>query len=111
VSISNTCRKFRDHAALSQAIMSGRYRGQVSELLTILPKDMIAVPWDYDPKPSYESIITHTPTPACVSSRPSSTCAPSGYFDSAFVNIRNFVRDGRSITLALSIHLNDTVNR
>jgi hexosaminidase len=68
------------------------------ELLTILPKDMIAVPWDYDPKPSYEKIITpYTDAGLRVVVAPGAgdwrVIWPD--FDSAFVNIRNFVRDGQ----------------
>ena len=68
------------------------------ELLTILPKDMIAVPWDYEPKPSYENIIT-----PCTSAGLRVVVAPGAgnwgviwpNLESAFVNIRNFVRDGQ----------------
>lgn len=68
------------------------------ELLTILPKDMIAVPWDYDPKPSYENIITpYTNAGLRVVVAPGAgnwgVIWPD--FDSAFVNIRNFIRDGQ----------------
>ncbi len=68
------------------------------ELLTILPKDMIAVPWDYDPKPSYENIITpYTSAGLRVMVAPGAgdwrVIWPD--LDSAFVNIRNFVRDGQ----------------
>jgi hexosaminidase len=68
------------------------------ELLTILPKDMIAVPWDYDPKPSYENIITpYTSAGLRVVVAPGAgnwgVIWPS--LESAFVNIRNFVRDGQ----------------
>jgi hexosaminidase len=68
------------------------------ELLTILPKDMIAVPWDYDPKPSYESIITpYTNAGLRVVVAPGAgdwrVIWPD--FEGAFVNIRNFVRDGQ----------------
>ncbi len=68
------------------------------ELLAILPKDMIAVPWDYDAKPSYENIIT-----PYTNARLRVVVAPGAGnwgviwpdLDSAFVNIRNFIRDGQ----------------
>src|SRR5713226_844888 len=68
------------------------------ELLSILPKDMIAVPWDYDPKPSYEGIITpYTNAGLRVVVAPGAgnwrLIWPD--LDSALVNIRNFVRDGQ----------------
>lgn len=68
------------------------------ELLTILPKDMIAVPWDYDPKPIYENIITpYTNAGLRVVVAPGAgnwgVIWPN--LESAFVNIRNFVRDGQ----------------
>jgi len=68
------------------------------ELLTILPKDMIAVPWDYDPKPSYENIITpYTNAGLRVVVAPGAgnwgVIWPN--LESAFVNIRNFIRDGQ----------------
>jgi hypothetical protein len=68
------------------------------ELLTILPKDMIAVPWDYDPKPSYENIITpYTNAGLRVVVAPGAGNWGVVWPDlnSAFVNIRNFVRDGQ----------------
>jgi hexosaminidase len=68
------------------------------ELLTILPKDKIAVPWDYDPKPSYENIITpYTNAGLRVVVAPGAANWRSIWpdLDSAFVNIRNFVRDGQ----------------
>lgn len=68
------------------------------ELLTILPKDMIAVPWDYDPRPSYENIITpYTNAGLRVVVAPGvgnwGKIWPD--FESAFANIRSFVRDGQ----------------
>ena len=68
------------------------------ELLTILPKDMVAVPWEYNPKPSYENIITpYTDAGLRVVVAPGTgnwgVIWPD--LDSAFVNIRNFVRDGQ----------------
>src|ERR1700691_3332683 len=81
------------------------------ELLSILPKDMIAVPWDYDPKPSYENIITpYTNAGLRVVVAPGAgnwrVIWPD--LDSAFVNIRNFVRDGQK-NLAIGT-LNTTWN-
>jgi hexosaminidase len=68
------------------------------ELLTILPKDMIAVPWDYDPKPSYENIIvpyTNAGLRVMVSPGAGNWGVIWPDLDSAFANIRNFVRDGQ----------------
>jgi hexosaminidase len=68
------------------------------ELLTILPKDMIAVPWDYDPKPSYESIIspyTNAGLRVVVAPGAGNWGAIWPDLEGAFVNIRNFVRDGQ----------------
>ena len=68
------------------------------ELLTILPKDMIAVPWDYDPKPSFENIITpYTDAGLRVVVAPGAGNWHAIWPDleSAFLNIRNFVRDGQ----------------
>jgi hexosaminidase len=68
------------------------------ELLTILPKDMIAVPWDYDPKANYENIITpytNAGLRVVVAPGAGNWRAIWPDLDSAFVNIRNFVRDGQ----------------
>src|SRR5271170_3878208 len=68
------------------------------ELLTILPKDMIAVPWDYDPKPSYENIITpysNAGLRVVVAPGAANWRVIWPDLESAFVNIRNFVRDGQ----------------
>jgi hexosaminidase len=69
------------------------------EMLTIVPKDMIAVPWDYVPKPSYENLITpYTNAGLRVVVAPGAgnwgVIWPD--LESAFVNIRNFVRDGQA---------------
>jgi hexosaminidase len=68
------------------------------ELLPILPKDMIAVPWEYNPKPSYENIITpytNAGLRVVVAPGAGNWGAIWPDLDGAFVNIRNFVRDGQ----------------
>ena len=68
------------------------------QLLGILPKDMIAVPWDYDAKPSYDSILKPYKDAGLhivVAPGVSNWKAIWPDFPVAFVNIRNFVRDGQ----------------
>ena len=70
------------------------------ELLGILPKDMIAVPWDYDAKPSFESIIkpyrdAGLRVVVAPGARTWNQVWPN--LDVAFINIRNFVRDGQRL--------------
>jgi hexosaminidase len=70
------------------------------QLLSMLPKDMIAVPWDYDPKPSYESIIKpYRDAGLRVMVAPGANNWNQVWPDlnAAFVNIRNFVRDGQQL--------------
>jgi hypothetical protein len=70
------------------------------QLLTILPKDMIAVPWDYDAKPSYENIIKpYRDAGLRVVVAPGANNWNQVWpdLDVAFVNIRNFVRDGQEL--------------
>jgi len=70
------------------------------QLLSILPKDMIAVPWDYDAKPSFDSIIKPYRDAGL-----REVVAPGANnwnqvwpnLDVGFVNIRNFVRDGQKL--------------
>jgi hexosaminidase len=70
------------------------------QLLTILPKDMIAVPWDYDAEPSYESIIKpYRDAGLRVVVAPGANNWNQVWpdLDVAFVNVRNFVRDGQKL--------------
>src|SRR5271170_2102850 len=70
------------------------------QLLSILPKDVIAVPWDYDTKPSYESIIKpYRDAGLQVVVAPGANNWNQVWpdLDVAFVNIRNFVRDGEKL--------------
>ncbi len=70
------------------------------QLLGILPKDMIAVPWDYDPKPSYASIVKpYRDAGLRVVVAPGANNWNQLWpnLDDGYVNIRNFVRDGQSL--------------
>jgi hypothetical protein len=70
------------------------------QLLSILPKDMIAVPWDYDAKPSYENIIKpYRDADLRVVVAPGANNWNQVWpnLDVAYVNIRNFVRDGQKL--------------
>jgi hexosaminidase len=70
------------------------------QLLSILPKEMIAVPWDYDAKPSYESIIKpYRDAGLRVVVAPGANNWNQVWpdLDVAFVNIRNFTRDGQKL--------------
>jgi hypothetical protein len=70
------------------------------QLLSILSKDMIAVPWDYDVKPSYESIIKpfrDAGLRVVVAPGVNNWNQLWPDLDVAFLNIRNFVRDGQKL--------------
>ncbi|MGA8271214.1 MAG: beta-N-acetylhexosaminidase [Candidatus Sulfotelmatobacter sp.] len=70
------------------------------QLLSILPKDVIAVPWDYDVKPSYESIIKpYRDAGLQVIVAPGANNWNQVWpdLDDAYVNIRNFTRDGQKL--------------
>jgi len=69
-------------------------------LLGVLPKDMIAVPWDYDAKPSYESIIKpyrDAGLQVVVAPGVNNWSQIWPDLDDAYVNIRNFTRDGQKL--------------
>jgi hypothetical protein len=68
------------------------------ELLSILPKQMIAVPWEYDAKPSFDSLLKPYKDAGLrmvVAPGVNNWNVIWPEFEVAFVNIRNFVRDGQ----------------
>jgi hexosaminidase len=70
------------------------------QLLGILPKDMIAVSWEYDPKPSFDNIIKpYRDAGLRVVVAPGAQTWNQLWpnLDVGYVNIRNFVRDGQRL--------------
>lgn len=68
------------------------------ELLQILSKEMIAVPWDYEAKPNYDAILkpyTDAGLQTMVAPGASNWNVIWPNLDVAYMNIRNFVRDGQ----------------
>ena len=70
------------------------------ELLTVLPKDIIAVPWEYDAKPSFDNLLEPYKSAGLqiiVAPGASDWNVIWPNLDVAYVNIRNFVRDGQKV--------------
>jgi hypothetical protein len=70
------------------------------QLLGILPKDVIAVPWEYEARPSYDNIIQpYRDAGLRVVVAPGASTWNQIWpdLDNAFANIRNFVRDGQKL--------------
>ena len=68
------------------------------ELLSILPKQMIAVPWDYDAKPTFDPLLKPYKDAGLrivVAPGVNDWNVIWPELDVAYVNIRNFVRDGQ----------------
>ena len=68
------------------------------DLLSILPKQMIPVAWEYDPRPSFDDMLQ--PFKAAgfelfVSPGANNWNRIYPNFDAAYINIHNFVRDGQ----------------
>ncbi len=69
-----------------------------TELLGILPKDMIPVPWDYDPRPNFDNIIKpfhDAGFDVIISPGANNWDRLYPDLEAAYVNTHNFVRDGR----------------
>jgi hypothetical protein len=70
------------------------------ELLTVLPKDIIAVPWEYDAKPSFDNLLEpykNAGLQIMVAPGANDWNVIWPNLDVAYVNIRNFVRDGQKV--------------
>lgn len=71
------------------------------QLLGILPKDMIAVPWNYDVAPNYENLIKpfrDAGMEVFVSPGVDNWNKIFPNLDDAYVNMRNFTRDGQRLS-------------
>ncbi|HKD92014.1 MAG TPA: beta-N-acetylhexosaminidase [Terriglobales bacterium] len=100
-------RVYLDHLQKIQALIAPYHKrlmfwGDIArkypELLSTLPKDMIAVPWDYAPRPNFDSylqVFKNAGLDTFVSPGANNWNQIWPNFDAAFVNIRNFVRDGQ----------------
>jgi hypothetical protein len=70
------------------------------ELVSTLPKDMIAAPWEYEPRPSYKPIIepfTKAGLETWVTPGVANWNALYPNNNQALANIRAFVRDGQAL--------------
>jgi hexosaminidase len=68
------------------------------DLLNILPKQMIPVAWEYDPRPSFDNMLQpfkNAGFELFVSPGANNWNRIYPNFDAAYVNIHNFVRDGQ----------------
>lgn len=78
----------------------GDIAGNHPELVKTLPKEMVAVPWDYGPGTSYDKMITpftQAGFETWVAPGVSSWNRVYPNYNTAFINIRNFVRDGQRL--------------
>jgi hexosaminidase len=68
------------------------------DLLNILPKQMIPVAWEYDPRPSFDNMLQpfkNAGFELFVSPGANNWNRIYPNFDAAYINIHNFVRDGQ----------------
>src|SRR5437868_7980300 len=68
------------------------------DLLNILPKQMIPVAWEYDPRPSFDNMLQpfhNAGFDLFVSPGANNWNRIYPNFDAAYINIHNFVRDGQ----------------
>jgi hexosaminidase len=81
-----------------QLLFWGDIAVKYPQLLNILPKDMIAVPWEYSARREFESLVKpfhDAGLRTMVAPGASNWKVIWPDFETAYVNIRNFVRDGQ----------------
>jgi hexosaminidase len=81
-----------------QLLFWGDIAVKYPQLLNILPKDMIAVPWEYSARAEFESLVKpfhDAGLRTMVAPGASNWKVIWPDFETAYVNIRNFVRDGQ----------------
>jgi hexosaminidase len=81
-----------------QLLFWGDIAVKYPQLLNILPKDMIAVPWEYSARTEFESLVKpfhDAGLQTMVAPGVSNWKVIWPDFETAYINIRNFVRDGQ----------------